>query len=159
MDPKEKDEDSELDLDWSDVYAKYSGVSYPGAGISTGTKVLTVNAATSNNITWNNIGNAIFDIEDLTDMFVVMMKDLDDEMISSILDNIKAKQPNNYKKCLLNLIVYPNFKLMGEKFMIERYEDIKLAMEANHRHINFEMTYGNLLDSMPGFKLLLELKK
>jgi hypothetical protein len=97
----------------------------------------------------------IFGMEDLKDIFILMMKDLEESSIENILNTIKEKQPGNYNHCLINLIAYPNFKLMSEQFMINRYEDIKTAMKETHKEINFALTYGSLLDTMPGFKLLL----
>jgi hypothetical protein len=99
--------------------------------------------------------NYITGVEKLQDMFILMMKDLDENSIENILNVIKEKQPENYYHCLVNLIAYPNFRLMSDQFMINRYEDIKKAMEETHKHIDFVLTYGNLLDTMSGFKLLL----
>jgi hypothetical protein len=113
-----------------------------------------------NSSVWNSgisIGNSVFGIEDLKSIFILMMKDLKESYIENILNIIKEKQPDNYNHCLINLIAYPNFKLMSEEFMINRYEDIKTAMQNTHKHINFNLTYGNLLDKMPGFKLLLKI--
>jgi hypothetical protein len=112
----------------------------------------------SNN-NWSTIGQPVFDIENLTDMFIVMMKDLSEDQIISILNSVKERQPSNYNHCLVNLIAYPNLKLMSEQFLIERYEDIKKAMSDTHKNIDLTMVYGNLLDQMPAFKLLIELKK
>jgi hypothetical protein len=108
---------------------------------------------------WNTIGQPVFNIEDLKDMFIVMMKDLSEDQIIPILDSIKERQPSNYNHCLINLVAYPNLKLMSEQFLIERYEDLKKATSNTHKNIDFSMTYGKLLDQMPAFKLLIELKK
>jgi hypothetical protein len=143
-----------------DVFQSYS---INSASISDSSNSIITATNTSGNLVWSSlgtgmsIGGAISGIEDLKDIFVIMMKDIDESTIESILDNIKEKQPNNYKHCLINLVSYPNFKLMSERFMINRYEDIKNAMESTYKHINFNLTYGSLLDTMPGFKLLLKI--
>jgi hypothetical protein len=108
---------------------------------------------------WSTIGQPVFNIEDLKDMFIVMMKDLSEDQIIPILDSIKERQPSNYNHCLINLVAYPNLKLMSEQFLIERYEDLKKATSNTHTRIDFTMVYGKLLDQMPAFKLLIELKK
>jgi hypothetical protein len=104
-----------------------------------------------------SIGRNNFGVEKLQDMFIIMMKDLDEDSIENILNMIKEKQPENYNHCLINLIAYPNFRLMSDQFMINKYEDIKKAMEETNKHIDFNLTYGSLLDKMPGFKLLLKI--
>lgn len=120
---------------------------------------LSNNSIVSSSNGWTTIGHAVFDIENLTDMFIVIMKDLNEDQIVPILESIKERQPTNYNHCLINLIAYPNLKLMSEQFLINRYEDIKSALKNTHKKIDFEMVYGKLLDQMPAFKLLLELKK
>jgi hypothetical protein len=129
------------------------------------TAILSSTSSNSNHLSFNSsvwnggisIGNSVFGIEDLKSIFILMMKDLKESYIENILNIIKEKQPDNYNHCLINLISYPNFKLMSEEFMINRYEDIKTAMKNTHKDINFNLTYGNLLDKMPGFKLLLKI--
>jgi len=123
------------------------------------TGISTSGISTGGIITWNNGSGqyAIHTPEDLKDIFIFMMKDLEESQIENILTTIKEKQPNNYNHCLMNLVSYPNFKLMSETFMINKYEDIKKAMGETHKRIDFNLTYGNLLDTMPGFKLLLKI--
>jgi hypothetical protein len=138
------------------AYISSANISSSNSSIITGTN-------TGGNLVWStlgtgiSIGGSVSGIEDLKDIFVLMMKNIDESTIESILDAIKEKQPNNYKHCLINLVSYPNFKLMSEKFMINRYEDIKDAMQSTYKHIDFNLTYGSLLDTMPGFKLLLKM--
>jgi hypothetical protein len=124
--------------------------------------ISTSGISTGGIITWNTSNNsigqyALRSIEDFKEIFIFMMKELKESQIENILNTIKEKQPNNYNHCLINLIAYPNFKLMSDQFMINRYEDIKKAMNETYKHIDFNLTYGILLDTMPGFKLLLKI--
>jgi hypothetical protein len=110
---------------------------------------------------WSAIKNSLFEEdEDLTKIFVKIVKHLSEEDISKMLDSIKQIQHANYLRCLVNLLMYPNFKPMSEKFIIDRYEDLKFAREKiNSMKIDFELVYGEILDSMPSLRLLLEIDK
>jgi hypothetical protein len=96
---------------------------------------------------------------DLTDIFIEFVKDVDEEDVIKMLDVIKELQFSNYLLCLFNLIKYPNFKLMSEKFLVDRYEDIKTAEKNLNLSIDFRLVYGDLLKSMPSLSLLLEINK
>jgi hypothetical protein len=110
---------------------------------------------------WSAIKNSLFEEdEDLTKIFVKIVKHLSEEDISKMLDSIKQIQHANYLRCLVNLLMYPNFKPMSEKFIIDRYEDLKFAREKiNSMKIDFELVYGEILDNMPSLRLLLEIDK
>jgi hypothetical protein len=110
---------------------------------------------------WSTISNSsLFHDEDLTDIFIKIVKHLSEEDIIKMLDSIKESQHANYLRCLFNLLSYPNFKPMSEKFIIDRYEDLKSAeKKIRSMSINFELVYGEILDKMPSLKLLLQMKK
>jgi hypothetical protein len=101
---------------------------------------------------WATLG-AIDDHEDFKDIFIKITAHLSEEDVSKMLSEIKAANYMMYKLCLYNLISFPNFRLMSEKFLIETFEDYQDRLE----RLNFEMVYGKILDDMPGLRLLLKI--
>jgi hypothetical protein len=101
---------------------------------------------------WATLG-AMDDHEDFKDIFIKITAHLSEEDVSKMLSEIKAANYMMYKLCLYNLISFPNFRLMSEKFLIETFEDYQDRLE----RLNFEMVYGKILDDMPGLRLLLKI--
>jgi hypothetical protein len=105
----------------------------------------------NNNIGWsfsNEINSSAID-----DIFIKITRHLDEVDLIQMLNKIKENNVSLYKDCLINVISFPNYRLMSEQFMIDFFEDYKSEI----KDINFEMRYGKLLDDMPSFKLLLNM--
>jgi len=101
---------------------------------------------------WATLG-AIDDHTDFKDIFIKITAHLSEEDVSKMLSEIKTHNQIMYKLCLVNLISFPNFRLMSEKFLIDTFDDYKDRLD----RLNFEMVYGRILDTMPGLRLLLKI--
>jgi hypothetical protein len=100
--------------------------------------------------------------KDPSEIFIKVTRHITDDHVIGILNSIKEKKDfhNYYLKCLLNLISFPNYRLMPESFLTEKFEEIQeFSYSSTGKVFDFEMIYGKLLDDMPALKLLLKLKE
>jgi hypothetical protein len=123
-----------------------------GGGISTGGNIIFSNASG-----WANI-DEFRNSDDIEDRFIEVTAHLSEDDVAKMLDSTKRFSERSYFKSLVNFVSYPNFRTPSEKFLMERFQDISKGLEIFRGSFRFDMTYGKLLETMPGLKLLIEIR-
>jgi hypothetical protein len=96
--------------------------------------------------------------DDIEDRFVEATAHLTEDDVAKMLDAVEKFSVRSYMKSLISFISFPNFRSPSEKFLMERFEDISRSLEVYRTGFRFEMVYGKLLETMPGLKLLIQMR-
>jgi hypothetical protein len=134
----------------------------PSVGISVGTSAVGGistggNLVFSNGAGWANI-DEFRNSDDIEDRFIEATAHISEDDVAKMLDEIKRFSDRSYFKSLINFVSYPNFRTPREKFLMERFQDISKGLEIYRTGFRFDLVYGRLLDTMPGLKLLIQMR-
>jgi hypothetical protein len=136
-----------------------SSSSTPNTGFGTTGSLLAMNGVSTGPGNFISLDDFTIGGDDIEDRFIEVTSHLSEDDVSAMLDKLKSFSERSYHKSLIGLISYPNYRQLSERFLTERFTDIKRSIKMFNSKFRFEMVYGKTLDAMPGLKLLIEMNK